>query len=112
MSGERSFVSLGADAVLPSFFTFFSSGVDSCRRVVKTVGNQEGERRMDISSFIEENRDKITRGINSVMFRHDGNGGRGTIPDPAPQYDDDELELWIANDEGLYNWAIESGVDI
>ena len=26
--------------------------------------------------------------------------------------DDEELEMWVMNDEGLYNWAISEGVEI
>jgi hypothetical protein len=31
---------------------------------------------------------------------------------PAPDLDDDDLEDWINNDEGLYNWARSEGVEI
>lgn len=36
-----------------------------------------------------------------------------TIWESAPNWpiNDAEVQLWIANDEGLYNWALESGVD-
>jgi len=30
----------------------------------------------------------------------------------GPHTDDDEIELWILNDEGLYEWARSSGVDV
>ena len=43
---------------------------------------------------------------------YDGNGGRGTIPDPPPTRNDDERRDWILNDEGLYNWARSEGVRI
>jgi hypothetical protein len=47
-----------------------------------------------------------------MTLRHAGDGTNraGTIPDPAPVYDDDERALWIENDEGLYNWARSEGV--
>lgn len=62
--------------------------------------------------FIEDNRAEIDAAINGALYRHDGNGGRGTIPDPPPQRDDDEREDWILNDEGLYNWARSEGVKV
>jgi hypothetical protein len=66
-----------------------------------------------MAEFIERNATEIDACINAVMYRHDGNGGRGTIPTPAPVYDNDEREEWItAGDEGLWNWAIAEGVDV
>jgi hypothetical protein len=34
---------------------------------------------------------------------------RGTLHDPNFELDNDERELWIANDESLYNWARSEG---
>ena len=34
------------------------------------------------------------------------------IAGPETPIDDEERELWIMNDEGLYNMAQEAGVDI
>ena len=60
---------------------------------------------MNIRTFIRKNRQAIDQAINQVMFRYDGNGGRGTIPDPPPRRNDEERRQWILNDEGLYLWA-------
>lgn len=65
-----------------------------------------------MEEFIRENRDELTGCINRYLFRYDGNGGAGTIPDPPPTYDDDELNEWISNDEGLYDWARSEGVQV
>lgn len=54
------------------------------------------------------------------MYRWDGNGGRGTIPENPSELeptssnylDDEALEDWILNDEGLYNWARSERVDV
>ena len=62
--------------------------------------------------FIKANRTEIDGAINSVLYRHDGNGGRGTIPFPPPRRNDSERAEWIANDEGLYNWARSEGVRV
>lgn len=62
--------------------------------------------------FIRENRAEIDAVINGVMFRHDGRGGRGTIPDPPPSRNDSERAEWVANDEGLYRWARNEGVRV
>lgn len=68
--------------------------------------------RKSMKDFIRENRSEIDDVINSVLYRHDGNGGRGKIPDPAPARNDDDRKDWIFNDEGLYNWARREGVRI
>ena len=62
--------------------------------------------------FIKEHRGCIDAAINGALYRHDGNGGAGTVPDPAPTYNDTERADWIANDEGLYNWARSHGVRV
>jgi hypothetical protein len=66
--------------------------------------------RKTMSEFIEENRAELVRLINAAIYRWDGNGGRGTVPDNPPALDDEDLEQWIANDEGLYLWARSEGV--
>jgi len=55
---------------------------------------------MKIEDFIEENR----RGLVNIIRTESG------INEYIP--DDDEIELWILNDEGLYNWALDNDVDI
>ncbi len=67
---------------------------------------------MRMIDFIKTNRTEIDAAINGCLYRHDGNGGRGTIPDPPPQRNDVERRQWIANDEGLYNWARSEGVKL
>ena len=65
-----------------------------------------------LSEFIEENRAELVRLINAAIYRWDGNGGRGTVPDSPPALDDEDLEQWIANDEGLYLWAKSEHVNV
>ena len=67
---------------------------------------------MTLNNFIRENRSALDDCINAALYRHDGNGGRGTIPDPPPSRNDSERADWIANDEGLYKWARSEGVRI
>ncbi len=67
---------------------------------------------MTLQGFIKENRAEIDSAINSALYRHDGNGGRGTVPDPPPRRNDSERRLWIENDEGLYSWARSEGVRV
>ena len=67
---------------------------------------------MNKRQWIRDNRAEIDAAINAELYRHDGNGGRGTIPDPPPQRNDGEREDWLANDEGLYQWARSEGVQI
>lgn len=67
---------------------------------------------MRMREFIREHRTEIDDAINAALYRHDGNGGRGTIPDPPPRRNDEEREQWIANDEGLYSWARSEGVKV
>lgn len=67
---------------------------------------------MRMRDFIRENREELEAAVNGAMYRHDGNGGAGTVPTPAPTYTADELEDWIANDEGLYLWARREGVRV
>jgi hypothetical protein len=63
-------------------------------------------------SFIRANRTEIDDAINGALYRHDGRGGKGTIPNPPPKRNDSEREGWIQNDEGLYSWARREGVPI
>jgi hypothetical protein len=65
---------------------------------------------MTMREFIRQNRQEIDDAINRVLYRYDGRGGPGTVPDPPPERNDVEREQWIANDEGLYLWAKREGV--
>ena len=67
---------------------------------------------MTLQEFIKQNREELDRCINAALYRHDGRGGRGTIPDPPPKRNDNERQEWVLNDEGLYNWAKSEGVRI
>lgn len=67
---------------------------------------------MRMREFIRKHRQEIDDAINGALYRHDGNGGRGTIPDPPPKRNDEERAQWIANDEGLYSWARSEGVNV
>lgn len=53
---------------------------------------------MTIEEFIEENRGELDSCIRNVVG-------------PNFDIDDDEREMWIMNDEGLYNWAKSAGVE-
>lgn len=68
------------------------------------------DREERLQAFVERNRMELIHAINQAVYRHDGNGGRGTIPTPEPHYDDDEIAQWVDNDEGLYAWAMREGV--
>jgi hypothetical protein len=67
---------------------------------------------MKMQDFIRSNRAELDAAINGVLYRHDGRGGRGVIPDPPPKRNDSERREWIISDEGLYRWARSEGVRI
>lgn len=60
---------------------------------------------MKIKQWIKEHRQEIDNIINAELFRYDGNGGPGTIPNPPPKRNDDERYQWVQNYEPLYVWA-------
>ncbi len=67
---------------------------------------------MTMRQFIQVHRQEIDAAINAEIYRYDGRGGLGTIPDPPPKYNDKERRLWVANNEGLHNWARSEGVNV
>jgi hypothetical protein len=67
---------------------------------------------MSLREFIRANRADIDRVILAVTYRHDGNGGRGRIPDPPPRYNDEDRRQWVLNDEFLYHSARAEGCRI
>lgn len=68
---------------------------------------------MRMNDFIAKHREEIDQVINSVLYRWDGNGHPGRIPNPPPKRSDSERKEWIiGGDEGLYRWARREGVKI
>ena len=67
---------------------------------------------MPMREFIHRNRVDIDQLINEEIYRHDGRGGRGVIPAPAPTYSDAARREWVLNHEPLYRWARADGVRI
>lgn len=62
---------------------------------------------MELEEFIEQNQDELTAII------------KANVPNIGPEYfdsegkvDPEECRQWLLNDEGLYNWAVRSGVAI
>lgn len=53
-----------------------------------------------IEDFIDNNRDDLIEIIKKATNKKNY------------QFDNAEIENWILNDEGLYNWARSEGVDI
>lgn len=72
-----------------------------------------------MEQFIDQNRSEIVAGINRSL-NHVPKEASCYCPlsrtehdhQDSKQLDDDDLEDWINNDEGLYSWAISEGVDI
>lgn len=55
---------------------------------------------MTIEEFIEKHRETLVQIIEP--------GNKMCVLD----IDQEEIEMWILNDEGLYNWAMSEGVEI
>lgn len=56
-------------------------------------------RERDMQDFIDQNRGELVKAIQRAAG-------------PNARVDDDEIEMWINNDEGLYQWAQSEGVNI
>jgi hypothetical protein len=52
----------------------------------------------DMQDFINQNRAELQKAILKMS--------------PGERLDDDNIELWILNDPGLYNWAQAEGVNV
>lgn len=65
---------------------------------------------MTMRDFIRQHRAELDAAILGAMYRYDGNGGRGTIPEKHEKFNDEDRRGWILNDEGLYRWARSEGV--
>lgn len=72
-----------------------------------------------IYEFIEEHRAEIKAGIqkylNFVPRTASCNCPKSRTDhyhDDGRELDDEELRVWILNDEGLYRWALSERVDI
>ena len=63
-----------------------------------SIKRQKNKNEKSMDNFIQENKSEIDSYILSKS--------------PNNRLDDDERELWIMNDEGLYLWAKREGVDI
>jgi len=68
--------------------------------------------RKSLRDWIRENRQELDNCINAALYRHDGRGGHGTIPDPPPKRNDEERRQWVLSDEGLYDWAKSERVNV
>ena len=53
---------------------------------------------MTIEEFVRQNQEELVECI------------RNSYPE-LERDDTEEIELWVMNDEGLYNWALNSGVE-
>jgi hypothetical protein len=67
---------------------------------------------MTLSMFIAAHRAALDTAINRALYRHDGRGGQGTVPDPPPKRNDEARRQWILSDEALYHWARSEGVKL
>ncbi len=73
---------------------------------------------IEMEDWVAENREEITRAVGRVLGHVPETAScycpkSGTTHDhDTPPLDDDELAEWVANDEGLYNWAQSDGVDV
>lgn len=92
-----------------------------------TVGNvsvdweedEDGDESLSMSDFIEQNREEIVSAIRNVLDHVPATAscdcpksGTDHFHNDSGDLDDDDIEQWIMNDEGLYNWARREGVDV
>ena len=66
--------------------------------MVYSIKRQKEKETKSMDSFIQENKSEIDSYILNKS--------------PNNRLDDDEREMWIMNDEGLYLWAKREGVEI
>ncbi len=78
---------------------FVKSVLNEQNPIYRELIKRKKGRIMTMQMFIDENRGELDRLI------------RNAIGNPNADIDDDERELWINNDEGLYSWAIGEGLD-
>ncbi len=71
---------------------------------------------MHMSEFIDQNRSELQARINHVVGHVPATASCSCPRSRTDHYhestaiDDDEIRLWILNDEGLYRWARAEGV--
>jgi len=58
---------------------------------------------MTLTRFIKENKEQIDEYIAAAL---------NCNVEDIPHKNNDEREMWINNDEGLYNWALSEEVDV
>ena len=74
---------------------------------------------MELAEWIEVNREELSATVARVLGHVPRTAGcycplSGTEHqhEPTSPLDDDELERWVLNDEGLYLWARRDGVEV
>ena len=68
-----------------------------CQACIRRHGKNP---RLSLRAFVKLNREELSKAIVRV------------VPNIKQPISLSELELWVANDEGLYNWARSEGVRI
>ena len=87
------------DWIILDYDEFVKSVLNEQNPIYRELIKRKKGRIMTMQMFIDENRGELDRLI------------RNAIGNPNADIDDDERELWINNDEGLYSWAIGEGLD-